>query len=148
MGHLSYEEQKKSVIKGLVLLAVITLIEVIFSLFGKGHIVEGVENSSAVIWGVAFMLIVLSLYKAYFIIYHFMHLKDESKILGRSLMIPAALLLVWPIIAFAQEGDAWKNRRVNKNGNSSSPTNIEVKENKQEGSLIKDEKDVFVPSIG
>ena len=41
MGHLSYEDSKKLVYKGLVLLAVVTLIEVFFSLLGKGHVIAG-----------------------------------------------------------------------------------------------------------
>ena len=38
MGHLSYEDAKKRVVFGLVLLAIVTLVEVFVSLLGKGHI--------------------------------------------------------------------------------------------------------------
>jgi cytochrome c oxidase subunit IV len=110
MGHLSYEESKKKVFQGLILLGAVTLIEVGLSLFGKGYIISGVENYSWVAYVVGLGLIVLSLYKAYFIIYDFMHMRYEVKGLALSVLLPT-LLLVWAIIAFFQEGGSWKSRR-------------------------------------
>ncbi|MBX2872829.1 MAG: cytochrome C oxidase subunit IV family protein [Saprospiraceae bacterium] len=110
MGHLSYEESIKKVYQGLILLGVVTLIEVGLSLFGKGYIISGVEDYKAVIYLVGLGLVVLSLYKAYFIIYEFMHMRYEVKGLALSVLLPT-LLLIWAIIAFFQEGDSWKNRR-------------------------------------
>lgn len=110
MANLSYEEAKKLVYKGLVLLAVVTLIEVIVSLFGKGHIVPGMENVAVVGYIAGFIIICLSLYKAYFIIYEFMHMRYEVKGLALSVLLPT-LLLVWAIIAFFQEGNSWGERR-------------------------------------
>jgi cytochrome c oxidase subunit IV len=111
MGNLTYEESKKLVFKGLILLAVVTLIEVFVSLFGKGHIVAGMEDLSWVAYSAGFIIIVLSLYKAYFIIYEFMHMKYEVKTMAMSVLLPM-LLLVWGVIAFFQEGNAWKNSRI------------------------------------
>lgn len=110
MGHLSYEESIKKVYQGLILLGVVTLIEVGLSLFGKGYIISGVEEYKAVIYLVGLGLIVLSLYKAYFIIYEFMHMRYEVKGLALSVLLPT-LLLIWAIIAFFQEGGSWKDRR-------------------------------------
>ena len=110
MGHLSYEDSKKRVVYGLVLLAIVTLVEVAVSLFGKGHIVSGVEDMSIVIYSAGLIIAVLSLYKAYFIVYEFMHMKYEVKGLAMSVLLPT-LLLVWAVIAFFQEGDSWKDRR-------------------------------------
>lgn len=110
MGHVSYEESIKKVYQGLILLGVVTLIEVGLSLFGKGYIVGGVEDYKAVIYLVGLGLIVLSLYKAYFIIYEFMHMRYEVKGLALSVLLPT-LLLIWAIIAFFQEGGSWKDRR-------------------------------------
>jgi cytochrome c oxidase subunit IV len=56
------------------------------------------------------LMISLSLYKAYFIVYEFMHMRYEVKGLAMSVLLPM-LLLVWGIIAFFQEGDSWKDRR-------------------------------------
>lgn len=110
MGHLSYEESKKKVFQGLILLGAVTLIEVGLSLFGKGYIISGVENYSWLAYVIGLGLIVLSLYKAYFIIYDFMHMRYEVKGLALSVLLPT-LLLVWAIIAFFQEGGSWKSRR-------------------------------------
>ena len=111
MGHKSYEESIKDVYKGLVLLAVVTLIEVGISLFGKGHL--GYKPSPEMGWLLALVaigLIVLSLYKAYFIIYEFMHMSSEARGLRLTVLMPC-LLLVWAIIAFFYEGSAWLNNR-------------------------------------
>lgn len=122
MGHLSKEEGIKAVKKGLVLLAVITLVEVLVSLFGKGHLgidpgfsfdvnlglYEGALAPLLIVVGL--LLIGLSLYKAYYIVYKFMHMADEVKGLRMSVILPM-LLFVWAIIAFFQEGKSWKDRR-------------------------------------
>ncbi len=107
---LSYEDGIKAVYRGLVLLAVVTLIEVAISLFGKGHFGGGVEKMTIVAVICGLLIVILSVYKAYFIIYEFMHLKYEIKGMAMSILLPV-LLLVWGIIAFFQEGDSWKDRR-------------------------------------
>ena len=109
--HLSYEESIKKVYKGLGLLAMVTLIEVFISLLGKGYVpgFKWVENYQVALGVVAIGLIVLSLYKAYFIIYEFMHMRYEVKGLAVSVLLPT-VLLIWAVIAFFQEGNAWKNK--------------------------------------
>ncbi len=104
---LSYEESKKVVVKGLILLGVVTVVEVIIALFGNGHIVEGLRLSR---WIMYPLMIGLSMYKAYFIVYEFMHMRYEVKGLAMSVLLPT-LLLVWAIIAFFQEGNSWNERR-------------------------------------
>ena len=106
-NHLSYEDSVKGVWKGLGLLAVVTLAEVFLSL---GKAMEALENYAWVIYGLAFLIIVLSIYKAYFIIYEFMHMGYEVRGLALSVLLPV-LLLVWALVAFFNEGTAWKNYR-------------------------------------
>ncbi|MDX2071507.1 MAG: cytochrome C oxidase subunit IV family protein [Haliscomenobacter sp.] len=130
MSHLSYEESKKRVRYGLVLLAVVTLIEVAISLFGKGHIISGVHGNVIVLATCGLLIAGLSLYKAYFIVYEFMHMKYEVKGLAMSVLLPT-LLLIWAIIAFFQEGNAWKNRREDVQKRNSQPITPA-----QEGSLL------------
>jgi hypothetical protein len=55
-------------------------------------------------------MISMSLYKAFLIVGEFMHLKHEVKSLGMTIILPV-FLLVWAIIAFMQEGGAWKHNR-------------------------------------
>jgi cytochrome c oxidase subunit IV len=109
-SHMTYEESKKRVFQGLLLLGGVTLIEVFLSLLGKGYIIPGAEDYAVVFFIVGLALIVLSLYKAYFIVYEFMHMRYEVKSLALTVLMPM-LLLIWAIIAFFQEGNSWKERR-------------------------------------
>ncbi len=110
MAHEDHSKAIRQVYVGLGILAVITLIEVGVSLFGKGHIMDGMQNIRWVVYVAALLIIVLSLYKAKFIIYEFMHMRYEVPGLVRSVLLPV-LLLVWAIIAFFLEGDYWKTKR-------------------------------------
>jgi cytochrome c oxidase subunit IV len=103
----NYEEGIAVVKKGLGLLAAITLIEVAIALLGNGHIIEGFHLSK---WIMYPLMIGFSLYKAYFIVYYFMHMAHEVKGLAMSVLLPC-LLLVWAVIAFFNEGNSWHTRR-------------------------------------
>jgi len=105
---LSYEEGKKVVVKGMWLLAIVTIVEVLIALLGNGHLISGFTLPKLIMYPA---MIGLSLYKAYFIIYEFMHMRYEVKGLTMSVLLPT-LLLVWGIIAFMQEGNSWGNRRA------------------------------------
>ncbi len=135
MGHHNYEDAIKGVYKGLFLLAAVTLVEVFFSLAGKGYIpgLTFLEEAHWAVFVVGFALIALSLYKAYFIVYEFMHMGSEVKGLRMTVLLPT-LLLVWAVVAFFYEGSAWKNNReVIQERNE-----IQVKQIPQTGSLIKE----------
>jgi cytochrome c oxidase subunit IV len=107
MGH-TYEVAKKVALKTIILLAVITMIEVMIALTGKGYIIEGFHLP----WYVMNLLMIsMSLYKAYLIVGEFMHLRHEVRSLGMTIILPM-FLLVWAIIAFMQEGSAWKSNRT------------------------------------
>lgn len=110
MSHLTYEQGKKRVFQGLIILGVVTLIEVFASLAGKGYIIKGLETHKLFFYIIALTIVVLSLYKAYFIIFEFMHMKYEVKDLARTVLLPTALL-IWAIIAFIKEGAYWKHNR-------------------------------------
>jgi len=109
-GHLTYEESKKRVVYGLYLLAVVTLVEVFISLLAKGHLIKGLEDYKVVLYIGGLVIAILSAYKAYFIVYEFMHMRYEVKGLALTVLLPM-MLLIWALVAFFQEGDSWKNRR-------------------------------------
>jgi cytochrome c oxidase subunit IV len=108
-GHLSYEEQKQFVVKGLLLLGAITIVEVLVALWAKGHLF-GHKWEGALYYFYMFAMVAASLFKAYFIVFYFMHMAYEVKGLVYSVLLPT-LLLVWAIIAFFQEGSMWGERR-------------------------------------
>jgi cytochrome c oxidase subunit IV len=107
MGHLSYEEGKKVVFKGFVILGIVTILEVMVALVGKGYIIEGFHLPTAVMY---LLMIGMSLYKAYFIVYEFMHMRYEVPGLVKSVLMPT-LLLIWAVIAFFYEGNTWYHWR-------------------------------------
>lgn len=134
MSNLSYEDAKKHVFTGFWILLGVTLVEVAISLFGKGHIIENVKNVGWIVGIAAVIIVALSIYKAKFIIYEFMHLGSEVKGLRTSVLLPTALL-IWAIIAFFQEGNAWKNRREQiKDKNE-----MQIDEASQQGMLFNEE---------
>ncbi len=105
---VSYEEGLAVVKRGFWLLAAITVGEVLIALIGNGHIIGGFFLPK---WIMYPAMISLSLYKAYWIVYNFMHMAYEVKGLAMSVLLPC-LLLVWAIIAFFQEGGSWGARRA------------------------------------
>lgn len=107
MAGLSHEEGIKVVFRGFVLLGIVTIVEVIIALVGNGHIIPGFTLPKLIMYPV---MIGLSLYKAYFIISEFMHMKYEVRGLAMSVILPT-FLLIWAIIAFLQEGSSWGERR-------------------------------------
>lgn len=133
---LSYEQAKKAVFKGFWILFGVTLLEVVVSLAGKGHIIPGLEDNTVIYALLAIIIIVLSLYKAYYIVYEFMHMRYEAKGLAMTVLLPT-LLLVWAIIAFFQEGNSWGERReLIKEKNQES---VEDPASRQEGMLLRDD---------
>lgn len=111
MGHLTYEESKKVVVKGLILLGVVTIVEVAIALFANGHITPSFDIGDGWMrYPYMAIMIGLSIYKAYFIIYEFMHMRYEAKGLVASVLMPTGLL-VWAIVAFFNEGASYGERR-------------------------------------
>lgn len=108
MAHLSHEESVSRATKIILILGVMTIAEVLFALLGKGYLIEGFTFPGVLVAGV---MIVMSLVKAYLIIYEFMHMKYEVPGMVKSVLLPL-LLLVWAIIAFFSEGNYWKNNRA------------------------------------
>ncbi len=111
MSHLSYDDQKKLVFRGLMILGIITLVEVFIALLAKGHIVHSIKFTHG-FGHYLYMLLMIgfSAYKAYFIIFYFMHMAYEIRGLVLSVLLPTTLL-IWAIIAFFQEGNSWGARR-------------------------------------
>ncbi len=128
MAGLSYEEGKKQAYRGFILLGIVTIAEVIVALLGNGHVISGFTLPKIIMYP---LMIGLSLYKAYFIVNEFMHMKYEVKGLALSVVLPT-MLLIWAIIAFMQEGWSWGQSRENIKKKDA----IEVNEAKPTGSLM------------
>jgi cytochrome c oxidase subunit IV len=83
------------------ILSVVTIVEVAIGLYCyyKPGFPRGIAN---------FFFIVLTLFKAGYIVKVFMHLGDELKNMILTILIPLTLF-IWFIIAFLFEGDYWKD---------------------------------------
>ncbi len=103
MATLTYEAASKVAIRGFIILGIVTLLEVMVALLGKGYLIDGFTLPRWIMYGA---MISLSLYKAYFIIMYFMHLKYEDPALKVSLALPI-IFVIWGIIAFLHEGHRW-----------------------------------------
>ncbi len=112
MAHISYEESKSIASKTIIILGVITIVEVLFALLGKGYLIEGFHIHLGI---VGLVMITLSAYKAYLIVYEFMHMKYEVPSLVKTVLLPT-LLLIWALIAFMWEGNDWYKRRAHIEG--------------------------------
>jgi cytochrome c oxidase subunit IV len=104
---VSHEEGIRVVKKGFLLLGAITVIEVLIALLGNGHIIHGFHLPKLIMYPV---MIGFSLYKAYYIVYNFMHMAYEVRGMAMSVILPMGLL-VWAVVAFFNEGSAWGARR-------------------------------------
>lgn len=105
---LTREEGKKVLVKGLIILGIVTLLEVGLALLGKGYLIEGFHLPRSVMY---LGMIGGSIYKAWFIVFEFMHMKYEVKGLSMSVLLPTALL-IWALIAFLSEGNYWNDSRT------------------------------------
>jgi cytochrome c oxidase subunit IV len=103
----SYEKSKKIATKTILILAAVTVVEVLLALLGKGYLISGFHMSLLIIGG---FMIILSAFKAYMIVYEFMHMKYEVPGLRKTVLLPT-LLLSWALIAFLWEGSKWGDRR-------------------------------------
>jgi cytochrome c oxidase subunit IV len=140
-GHAlpSHEDNMRVVIKGFILLLIITLVEVGIALIGNGHLIHGFHLSK---WIMVPVMCLLSFYKAYYIVSEFMHLGHETRGMAMSVVLPT-LLLVWGIIAFLWEGDAWRNNRKRVDDKEKLPVNTQPMKEKKTSSLPLDNAYLF-----
>ncbi len=81
------------------ILTIITIIEVMLGLYLS-------EKAGDLRWLLNVGFIILTLFKAFFIVSNFMHLGDEKKAFKLSVYVPL-ILFVWFILAFLIDGDFW-----------------------------------------
>ncbi len=109
MGHHITDEQYKSQVSAVwratIWLSVITIVEVVAALMWMNYVEPG--TSKFLLNG---FFIAASLLKAFFIVGEFMHVRYEFRALTLTILTPT-IFLIWFIVAFLWEGDAWKNNR-------------------------------------
>lgn len=116
MAHSSthtHESNTKKIWYVFILLSVVTLVEVILGIIRPAFLVETNFLSMKLLnW----IFIILTLYKAYYIAWSFMHLEGETKGLRRSIVWTAVFLISYLIFILLTEGDyiyeVFKNNHV------------------------------------
>lgn len=91
------KKQIKRIWKVFWILLVVTVVEVVMGMFFSQSMPRGVLNA---------LFLILTMFKAGYIVAVFMHLGDEFKNFIVMILIPLALF-VWFIIAFLADGDFW-----------------------------------------
>ncbi|MCS6933824.1 MAG: cytochrome C oxidase subunit IV family protein [Chitinophagales bacterium] len=110
-GHLHWTEQeynegKKSVLKTIIILAIVTVVEV-----GAAMIYDKIyPNGGGPKLLLNLFMAVMSVVKVVYIMGIFMHVKHETGWFKRTILLPF-LFLVWAIIAFAVDGGSWNAMR-------------------------------------
>lgn len=88
----------KTIWKVTAILTVVTIVEVILGLYGNS---VGMPK-----WLINSFFILLTIFKAGYIVKVFMHLGDEFKNMILTILIPLTLF-IWFIIAFLMDGSFW-----------------------------------------
>ena len=87
---------RKTIWKVALLLTVITAVEVCMGIY--------IKRSADTLWMITkWSFIILTLFKAGYIVMSFMHLGDEAKPLFYSIIVPL-IFLIWLVIALVKEG--------------------------------------------
>jgi len=116
----------KEIIKVTIWLSVLTVVEL-----GLGFLMMNWPEESFKRHLVKGIIVILMLWKAFFIVAYFMHLKHEIKNMIMTIVVPL-LLFVWFIIAFLYDGNSYKNLRNEYDPHKKEQSTIKV-EKKEEG---------------
>lgn len=110
-GHLhwnegEYSEGRKSVLKTIIILSVVTVVEVGAAMI-YDQIYQTTEGPKMLL---NLFMAVMSVVKVWYIMGIFMHVGHETKGFKWTILLPFAFL-IWAIIAFSVDGATWMNYR-------------------------------------
>lgn len=110
-GHLhwnqaEYKESRKDVLKTIIILSMVTIIEVGVAVAYDINNPDGGDFK----WLINLFMAAASVFKVFYIMGTFMHLKHETKPFLMTVLLPF-VFLIWAIIAFTFEGASWHYMR-------------------------------------
>ncbi|MCB0502162.1 MAG: cytochrome C oxidase subunit IV family protein [Bacteroidetes bacterium] len=108
MDDATYKKDVSTVWRVTVILSIITIFEVAIAML---HIYSPGFQAICPRIVLNIIFIIASIGKAFYIIAEFMHLRHEKKVLIVSLGVPL-IFLVWAIIAFMHEANAWNHMKT------------------------------------
>lgn len=105
MAHNSthtHESSTKRIWLVFIILSIVTLVEVVLGIFKPDFLIDTTFLSLKLLnW----IFIILTIYKAYYIAWAFMHLEGESKGLRRAIVWTAVFLISYLLFILLLEGD-------------------------------------------
>ena len=99
-GLIKFKSNTQKIIGVLILLSIVTLVEVVLGIYNPAALNEYFLNLKLLNW----VFIILTIVKAYYITWDFMHMRDETSILRRVVVWTAVFLILYLTFILIQEG--------------------------------------------
>ena len=99
-GPIKFTSHTHTIIGVLILLSIVTLVEVVLGIYKPAVLNEYFLNLKLLNW----IFIILTIVKAYYITWDFMHMRDETSILRRVVVWTAVFLILYLTFILIQEG--------------------------------------------
>lgn len=99
-GLLKFKSNTQKIWGVLIFLTIVTAVEVVLGIYKPEIFMGQVLGMKALNW----IFIILTLVKAYYITWDFMHMRDETKSLRRMVVWTAIFLVLYLIFILLQEG--------------------------------------------
>ena len=99
-GLIKFKSNTQKIIGVLILLSIVTLVEVVLGIYKPAVLNEYFLNLKLLNW----IFIILTIVKAYYITWDFMHMRDETSILRRVVVWTAVFLILYLTFILIQEG--------------------------------------------
>ena len=98
-GLIKFKSNTQKIIGVLILLSIVTLVEVVLGIYKPEALNQSFANLKLLNW----VFIILTIVKAYYITWDFMHMRDETSILRRVVVWTAVFLILYLSFIFIQE---------------------------------------------
>ena len=98
-GLIKFKSNTLKIIGVLILLSIVTLVEVVLGIYKPEVLNQSFANLKLLNW----VFIILTIVKAYYITWDFMHMRDETSILRRIVVWTAVFLILYLSFIFIQE---------------------------------------------
>jgi hypothetical protein len=99
-GLIKFKSNTQKIWGVLILLSIVTAVEVVLGIYKPEGLMAQVLGMKLLNW----IFIILTIVKAYYITWDFMHMRDETKGLRRAVVWTAIFLILYLIFILLQEG--------------------------------------------
>lgn len=99
-GLIKFKSNTQKIWGVLILLSIVTAVEVVLGIYKPESLMGKVLGMKLLNW----IFIILTIVKAYYITWDFMHMRDETKGLRRAVVWTAIFLIIYLIFILLQEG--------------------------------------------